>query len=493
MVKSFDRTFEFDGMRIDVANRRLIRDGSVIRLTPKAFDLLLLLVENHGRLIEREAIMQSLWPDTSVEETNLTQTIYLLRRALGEDSSGNSYIETLPKSGYRFTADVRVTPARDEPAAHSDRTDFENRNAGGADSIPTSAAIRRPRRWLVAVALLVFGLACLGWLIQRSYRSQKPMNDVGIKSVAVLPFRPIHMGSNDQYLGLGMADALITRLSSLRSIVVRPTDAIRRYDGVDRDSVEVGRELGVEGVLTGSVQRLGGRLRVTVQMIQIKDGASLWSDQFDEKFTDVFALEDSISRHVTSALTIRMSREESRRLVRHGTDDPAAFDLYLKGRYYWGQKTPGSIQKSIESFQQAIDLDRSYALAYSGLADSYAVAASGLRPGERFPKARDAASRAVSLDDALAEAHASIGYILYKFYWEWSNAEHEFKRAIELNPNDSTAHHYYGEYLCLTGRFDEGLVELKQARNWIRFRRQSGQTSESLFTVRAVTPRPWNN
>jgi tetratricopeptide (TPR) repeat protein len=252
-------------------------------------------------------------------------------------------------------------------------------------------------------------------------------------------------------------------LSNLRTMTVRPTDAIRRYDGVDRDPVEVGRELGVQEVLTGSVQRLGSRLRITVQLVHVKDGAPLWSGQFDEKFTDVFALEDSISKHITGALTLQLTGEESKLLVRHDTDNPDAFDLYLKGRYYWGQKTPASIHSGIECFQQAINLDPSYALAYAGLADSYSVEASGLRPAERFPKARDAASRAVTLDDGLAAAHASIGYILYKFYWEWNNAEREFRRAIELNPKDSTAHHYFGEFLCLTGRFDQGFAELNRA------------------------------
>src|SRR5262249_53672687 len=240
---------------------------------------------------------------------------------------------------------------------------------------------------------------------------RKPPGAIGIRSIAVLPFKPIHIEPNDQYLGLGMADALITRLSSLRDIVVRPTDAVRRYDGFDRDSVEAGRELAVEGVLSGSVQRLGSRLRVTLQLVQVKNGAPLWSGQFDEESTDVFALEDSMSRQIAGALAVKLSGQESKRLVGHGTENAAAFELYLKGRYYWGQNTPATVQKAIECFQQAINLDHSYALAYVGIADSYAVAASGLRPAERFPRAREAASRAISLDEDLAQAHASVGYI----------------------------------------------------------------------------------
>jgi DNA-binding winged helix-turn-helix (wHTH) protein/TolB-like protein/tetratricopeptide (TPR) repeat protein len=504
MVEPVSRSFEFDGVSIDVGNRRLIREGEIIRITPKAFDLLLLLVERHGRVLQREVIMESLWPGTSVEESNLTQTVYMLRRALGERPDGESYIETVPKIGYRFTREVQVAPAAREslvavhPVDSSDRVDWADsvnevdsvskpERADRVDAIDrvdlvevtrTDAIVeeavpvrslmnsrrrRRSKAVLARVFATVLGLVCLGLVIFLSLRARNTGGDSGINSIAILPLKPIHIEPRDEYLGLGVADALITRLSNLRNIVIRPTDAIRRYDGVERDPLDIARELAVDGVLTGSVQRMGSRLRVTLQLLKVKDGAALWAGQFDEKFTDVFALEDSMSRQITGALAVKLSGEESKRLAAHGTNNAAAFDLYLKGRYYWGQNTPASVQQGLECFQQAVSLDPSYALAYVGIADSYAMAASGLRPAERFPLAREAANRAILLDDALAEAHASIGYILYKFYWEWSTAEREFKRAIELRPNGSIAHHYYGEYLCLTGRFDEGFEELGRA------------------------------
>jgi len=381
MVKPVSRSFEFGTIRIDLANRRLSREGQFVRLTPKGFELLVLLVENRGRVVDREMIMGALWPETSVEESNLTQTIYLLRRALGQGPDGKSYIETIPKIGYRLVAPVLEAASileapsildaglvasdasinrKDEDAARSDspsvtakRAATEDRAGTGANAVATPAAAGAAshgahRKFTMALTAAL-GLVCLVLVFVYLSRSRAPGKVMDVRSIAVLPFKPIHIEAKDEYLGLGMADALSTRLSALRSVTVRPTEAIRRFAGVDRDSLEVGRELGVEAVLTGSVQRLGNRLRITVQLVHVKDGAPLWSGQFDEKFTDVFALEDSISRHITGTLTVKLSGEESRLLVRHGTEDPEAFDLYLKGRYYWGQETPASLKRVLSA------------------------------------------------------------------------------------------------------------------------------------------------
>jgi TolB-like protein len=290
-------------------------------------------------------------------------------------------------------------------------------------------------------------------------------NVAEIKTLAVLPFQPLDDGARDEATDLGMADALITRLSTLRHLVVRPTGAVRKYRDPKLDPLSAGREQQVDAVLAAHYHREGQRMRVTAQLLRTSDGRPLWSGKFDEQSSDRFALEDSISERLATALAPQLTSEEKQRLTYRYTNDAEAYDRYQQGRYHLGKRNTEGLRRGVEYFEQATRKDASFAAALAGLAGGYALmnVYNLLPPKEVYPKAREAAERALVLDETLAEAHAVRGFIAYRYEWNWGEAERHFKRAIELNPGSSMAHHWYGEYLVTMGRFDEGIAELQAA------------------------------
>jgi TolB-like protein/tetratricopeptide (TPR) repeat protein len=315
--------------------------------------------------------------------------------------------------------------------------------------------------WRTALGLVVLvGLVAAAGLIWLRPAPAKP-----IRSVAVLPFKPLVADARDEVLEMGIADTLITRLNNLKQISVRPISAVRRYTALDQDTVAAGRELDVQAVLEGSIQKAEGKIRVTAQLVRIADGKPLWTRQFDEQWTNIFAVQDAISQRVASDLMGTLSGEENGELARNYTTDPEAYQLYLMGRYYWNRRSDEGIHKSIESFKQAIDKDRNYALAYVGLADAYITLASYrlARPLEVMPLARDAVTQALKLDERLAEAHATRGRILLDYDWDWAQSEKEFQTALELKPNYANTHHWYSILLAHLGRFDEAVREANRA------------------------------
>jgi TolB-like protein/Flp pilus assembly protein TadD len=415
-------SYEFGPFRLDFAERRLLRNGKPVPLAPKVLDTLLALIDSPGRLVYKDALMSCLWPDAFVEEATLARNISDLRKALGESPSDARYIETVPKSGYRFVAKVRL--------------------------IEPDASIV---------------------IVERHIRSRVVFQEelsAEIRSIAILPFKPLGASDTDEHLGLGMADALITRLSNIRQIAVRPTSAVMKYAGTDHDPAAAGRELKVEAVLDGAIQRSGDRVRVTVQLVDVSSEIPLWADKFDEMFTDIFAVEDSISEQVAHSLTLRLTREERVLLGKRYTESSEAYELYLKGRYYWNKRTADGLEKAILSFHQAIDIDAGYALAYAGLADSYTflgdVGLTAIQPKEAFSRAKEAAIRALEIDESLAEAHASLAH-LHMHCYEWSLARRAFERSIELNPNYAHARQLLAFYLAFNGRLQEGAAEIRRA------------------------------
>ena len=418
-------SYEFGPFRLYASERLLLRDGQPVPLPPKVFDTLLTLIENSGRLLEKDALMARLWPDTFVEEATLARNISDLRKALGESTGEQKFIETVPKRGYRFTAEVKCNRLEEATV-----------------------------------------------IVKRHFRSRLVLEehldaDAGVTSIAVLPFRPITAEGRDEYLELGIADALITRLSNVSQIVVRPTSSVRKYIGVEQESAQAGRDLRVGHVLDGSIQRAADRIRVTAQLVSVEDGRSLWAGKFDERFTDIFSVEDVISEQVASALVLKLTGEEKRLIARRDTEDAEAHRLYLKGRYYWNKRTRDGYEKGIEHFNQAIEIDRTYALAFSGLADCYSMLGRfGLvQPAEVMPKAVSSAGTSLALDDSLAESHASRALAAHIYSWEWREAEHHYKRAIELNAHFATAHHWYGVFLAEMGRAEESIAEINLAQN----------------------------
>lgn len=468
-------SYAFGPFYLDTTRRTLMREGVPVPLTPKVFDTLLLLIENNDRVVEKGELMEAIWPDSYVEERNLAQNVFTLRKALGEDK----YIETVPKRGYRFAAGVRQVVNESEDLIVATRvtsrvvieeeSDPKERLPRETDSraLAANPSHGRSGRRLVGalIALTLFG--CLvGIYFWVARKSAPPESVAGIKSIAVLPFKPIVASDRDEYLGPGMADALITRLSTIRHLIVRPTRSVLKYDSLDQDLLLSGRELRVEVVLDGKIQRSGDRIRVTVQLVRVSDGSSLWEGTFDQAFTDIFAVQDAISDRVTQAMFVTLTGEEKEGLARHYTDDTEAYQAYVKGRYFWNKRTEEGLKTGRDYFQQAIDLDPSYAPAYVGLAECYALFSTyGVMPAsEAFPRAEQAALKALEFDERLAEAHASLGVIRYEYNWDWPGADKEFKRALELSPNYATAHQWYGGYLVSVARFDEGIQEIKRAQ-----------------------------
>jgi DNA-binding winged helix-turn-helix (wHTH) protein/TolB-like protein/Tfp pilus assembly protein PilF len=485
MSKQTKHLYEFGRFCLDTAERRLLRNGEPVQVTPKAFDTLIALVENSGRILEKETLLQKVWPDTVVEEATLAQNISTLRKALGEGDSEYQYIETVPKHGYRFVATVRNLPVSTDTLIlekqKKSRIVIEEEPAGITNNImpaatqqnlqgqPLEQASEKKQRffgvWLTSL-LLVAGIVAIIVVFRNSDKAKPVSTQRSVKLIAVLPFQPINSDGSDEILELGMADALIIKLSSLKQIVVRPTSAIRKYARIDQDPVAIGRELKVDAVLAANTQRVGDKVRVTVQLVNVKDGSPLWAYKCDYQGTDIFTVQDSISEQIAAALALQLTSEEKQHLTKRYTESTEAYQLYAKGRFFWDKRTESSLKKSIECFEQALKIDENYALAYAGLADAYAILNfySALQMKDAYPKARAAAEKALALDNSLAEAHTVLAYVKEQYDWDWTGAEEEFKRAIELNPNYATAHQYYSEYLAFLGRTEESINHITRAQ-----------------------------
>lgn len=488
------RVYEFGPFRLDPAEHVLLRDGEAVPLRPKEFDVLLALVGNHRHVLTKEELLEAVWPNQFIEEGNLNRQISTLRRVLGDTSDEPQYVQTVPKVGYRFVASVREIVARDavvvelrdqssdlvierHTVARIVTEEDEAKDVRDLEPVFEPAAllttgkkerrISRTQRLALSIAGVLLVSLTLALVYSRNLRKPRETNAAPlVRSLAVLPFKPIGTADDDEYLGLGMADALITKLSGIREINTRPTSAVRKYGAKDQDPVAAGRELGVEAVIEGSVQRLGDQVRVTVQLISVRDRAPVWAEKFDEPYTNIFAVQDRISEQVAQALRVSVSSAEKELLTKHYTENSEAYQLYLKGRYFWNKRTGDGLKKGISYFNEAVEKDPSYALAYAGLADSYSLLSdyNELPPKQAYPEARKAVMRALELDEQLAEGHATLAFINTTYDWDWLGAEREYRRAIELNPNYETAHQWYAEYLSGMGRHEEALAEIRRAK-----------------------------
>ncbi|HXI90157.1 MAG TPA: protein kinase [Blastocatellia bacterium] len=325
---------------------------------------------------------------------------------------------------------------------------------------------RALRRWL-AIGLALLILVAGGFGLNQLFRERDESAKGGppaVKSIAVLPFKPLTADSRDESLGLGMAETLIMRLSKLRQITVRPLSAVSRYASLQQDAVAAGRELKTQAVLDGTIQKRGDRIRVTVRLHDTKDGRLIWSEQFDEKAADIFKVQDSISERVAQDLAVRMTEDERQRLRKHSTESAEAFEHYIRGRAYLSQANADSGFKALESFSQAVALDPNYASAYSGLSDVYNLASDNfLAPNEALPKAREYAEKALASDESLDEAHLSMAQVRWWADWDKQGTETEFKRTLDLNPNYAMARLEYGRFLTQQSRFEEAIAQMKLA------------------------------
>jgi TolB-like protein/DNA-binding winged helix-turn-helix (wHTH) protein/tetratricopeptide (TPR) repeat protein len=445
--------YEFGPFRLEPAERKLLRDSEIVELTPKAFDTLLLLVRNSGRLLGKDELISRVWPETFVEEGSLSNNIFVLRKALGENPS---YIETVPRRGYRFIGAVRQFP----PAAptHPEKPP----EVGAPGILPLLAKARRPWRsrtalGIAAVALLA-SLASAGWFYSRTGRGGET-----IDSLAVLPFVNANADPNTEYLSDGLTESLINSLSQLPNLKVMSRDSAFRFKGKETDPQTVGRELNVRAIFKGKVTQRGDTLNISAELINARDGSHIWGQQYDRKLADMVTLREEIAREMASALRMRLTGAEEKSLTKSYTANPDAYQDYLKGRYWWNKSTEEGFNKGIDYFQQAITKDPGYALAYSGLADCYSSLADfGLVPAkEGYLRAKDTALKALELDDTLAEAHGSLALIKSSYDWDWSGADKEIRRAIELSPSYADAHRLHAEVLWQTGRLNEAIAESK--------------------------------
>jgi TolB-like protein/DNA-binding winged helix-turn-helix (wHTH) protein/Flp pilus assembly protein TadD len=495
--------YEFGPFRVDALRRILLREDNQVRLPAKAFEILLVLLEEKGRLVEKDELMRRVWPDAVVEENNLTVNISALRRSLAESPGEHRYVVTVPGRGYQFVADVRqlggeqglqsephalgysgiaeINAARATGNSEAKLLSRSNGSAVESGAAQVAAArtnrashthtlssaeyiggeIKRHKRGvlfllaaLLATTIIVSYLAYSRYLASRS--------KVGITSIAVLPFANNTGDPNAEYLSDGISESLINSLSQLPGVKVIARSSAFAYKGKESDLKEVANALGVEAILTGRVTQRGENLSISVELVDARDKTQVWGEQYDRKMSDLLAIQREIALEIVDKLKLKVSAAE-KGLAKHYTESNEAYQLYLKGRFYWDKRTAEAVKKSIEYFNQAIEKDPSFALAYAGLADCYVVPAIRIPPREAMPKAKAAAMRALELDETLAEAHASLGRVLASYDWDWKGAEKEYKRAIELNPRYAVAHQWYGGYLAVTGRSNEAVEERKRA------------------------------
>ena len=461
--------YAFGDFRLDVPKRLLLRGGELVSLTPKVFDTLVYLIEHRGSVLSKDDLMSAVWPDTVVEENNLGQNISKLRSVLGESPGDHRWIVTLPGRGYRFVADVRLLASgkesTPEDAGLPGPVPERNPSASAASSLPKQAtrgfSVRLGRFVLAGLLAGLLTAGAVYFLRSRKRASAHPT----VESIAVLPFKPLVPESRDEALELGMADTLITKLSNGTKIIVRPISSVRRYSGVEQDPLAAGRELVVDAVLDGTIQRWGDRIRVTARLVRVSDNRTLWAGQFDRGFGDIFDVQDSISERAAAELVPILTGEEKEQLARRYTADTEAYELYLKGRFFWYKRTSQATAKAAEYFQRALERDPRYALAYAGIADCYRTLPimSDAPSRESFPKAKQAALKALEIDNNLAEAHSALGYVEYFFEWDWAAAEKEFQRAIEIRPNYPLAHLGYAHLLSTLGRHEDALAEIDRA------------------------------
>ena len=462
------RSYDFGPFHLDPVERRLLRHDQPVALTPKCFDLLVIFVENSGHLLGKEELLERLWPDQFVEEANLSFNISSLRKALGKEN-GETFIETIPKKGFRFVAHVEKH--------HDERTELTTGARGETTGQPevgqhilASHSIARARitlRLQIIVGLLTASaLMYLGYgLWARRAESPAPRPP---RTIAVLPFKPLSDESRNESLEMGMAETLINKLSSINKLVVRPMSAVRKYTDVQQDPIKAGQDVQAEAVLDGTIQKAGDQVRVTVRLINVKTGTAIWADQFDAGFTDILKVQDSISERVIQALTLRLSGKEREQLNRHYTDNPEAYQLYLQGNYLSTKQTGDrrdNLRKGLDYYQQAVEKDPNFARAYIRISEFYISEGDPKTPSwERLLKAKAAVEKALKLDSALDEAYNARAELKYQYEFDWEGAEADFKRAIDLNPNLSNFRLAYSWHLMCQGRFEEAQGELDKAQ-----------------------------
>ncbi len=456
----------FGAFEADVQTGELTKQGKRIRLQEQPFQLLVMLLETPGQVVTREQLRSRLWPQTIVDfDHGLNKAISKIREALGDSSEHPRFVETVARRGYRFLADVAVI-GDGRVATVPDDHAYE-----GPPAVPPSlttahekAGSRNLARRLFGLGLVLVVVSSVSWaLYHRIYSSP------AIRSLAVLPLENLSGDSAQDYFADGMTDELITRLAQISTLRVISRTSAMTYKYVHRPLADIARDLNVDAVVEGTVSRSGERVRVTAQLIDARNDKHIWADSYDEDIRDTLVLQSRVTRAIAEQIRANLNPQEQLTLAKSKVVIPEAYEAYLKGRYFWNKRTGDGLRTAIEYFSRAIEIDPAYAEAYSGLADSYAVAGdlkySVLPPQDAFAKATAAAAKALALDDTLGEVHTSLAFALDLYGWDWETAETEYKQAIKLNPGYATAHQWYSWHLFMLGRDDDAMSELRTAES----------------------------
>jgi TolB-like protein/DNA-binding winged helix-turn-helix (wHTH) protein/Tfp pilus assembly protein PilF len=468
------RFYEFGPFRLDPNRHRLFRDDEVVALSPKAIHTLLLLVENRGKLLERETLMDALWPHVIVEDANLTVAVSQLRKALNQNGDNAEFIETIPRVGYRFVANVcevieepaplileeptRLQPIADNGEANETTIAPPELQAKISLLPEQQSPLRMQRRSIVALVLcLTIAVAAIAYYFVRS-SSSAPAN---ISSVAVLPLKNLTGDLNSEYLSDGITESIISELSKVSELRVISRASVFIFKGREIDPTEAGRRLGVGSIVEGSLLKSKDRIRVQLRLVAAADGHVIWSgDSYERAAADIFEVQDEISCNVAEHLRLLCAGKPAHR----STENVAAYEAYMKGRYYMSQRTAEGLMKAIQFFQQATEIDARYALAYCDLARSYKLAVwyVPMPASEAVPKLQTAAIKAIELDSSLPEAHTAMAEV-YSFQWRWKESLAESERAITLNPGYVAGHHNIALALALIGRNADALTHIRRA------------------------------
>ncbi len=469
--------YNFKSFRLNLAERQLLNHATPVSLTPKAFDVLAVLVEHAGHLVEKEELMQLVWPDSFVEEANIARIVHTLRKVLGEDENGNKFIETVAKKGYRFVAKVEEVR---EPSAQ-ESTNGSQSSAAAVENLPETELgmspssinetlaplVSKPKHTARFVLFTVGFLSAVFLIFLLSFNSQtaSSVNPNAVKSIAVLPIKPLTAENRDSSYELGIADSLIFKISSAKGIIVRSLSATRQYADVEQDPIAAGREQKVDYVLASNYQIADGKIRITSQLYNVQSGLVEGSFKVEQENSTIFSVQNAVAVNIGGPLLKQLNREPNDTTAKRYTTNDEAYRLYLLATALADKRNQKDVRKAVEYFEQAVRLDPNYALAYAGLANAQTAAALNLSGDthEQYQKAKTAIERALAIDDNLAEAHSYLGEIKTNYDWDFPGAEREHKRAVELNPNSSAAHRMYALLLGFLGKRVESIAEIKTA------------------------------
>jgi TolB-like protein/DNA-binding winged helix-turn-helix (wHTH) protein/Flp pilus assembly protein TadD len=483
--------FRFGPYEVKTNAREIYKHGTRLKLRGQPYQILETLLERPGQVITRDEIRQKLWPaDTFVDfEHGLNTSIKKLRQTLCDSATEPRYIETLPRVGYRFIASVETEIAKIEPTratvspaaeslASAPLADMAEQDQEQDKKIHRATAAGSPRfsTWKVAVPAFVLVVLAVFFIFFRQREVDTPVSRLlrgtfgatpkTYDSVAVLPLQSLSSDPNQDYFADGITDELITNLAQFGNLRVISRTSIMHYKGVSKTAPQIGKELNVDALVEGTIERVGNGVRVRVQLIESASDRHLWARVYDRELKDVLMLESSVAHDIAEEVQGRILLEQSATSTGQNRPvNPDAYEAYLKGRYFWNRRSPEALNKSIEYFQQATKLDPNLAVAYAGLADTYSILGSDVLPADIAQgRAREAANKAIQLDPSLAEGHAALALVRFYYDWDWPGAEKEFQRALELNPNYAIAHQWYSYFLDAGGRLPEAIREVKRAQ-----------------------------